>query len=150
MWKYNGKPLLETDIPEKSIGFLYRIIHLPSGKWYIGRKTMSMAATKTVKGVKKKIRKESDWKEYFSSSKEIQEMVSVEGEQNFERTILIFCETKAQMLYGEENLLHITGAMFDPLCFNSNIRAAIMKSWFNKCPTFQKELFEAVIPRPLP
>ena len=140
MWLYNKKELQDTDILESYLGFIYKITHISSGKYYIGRKNLDMAAYKTVKGVKKKIRKPSNWKEYYSSSPDLLKEVAINGKAEYKREILIFCSTKAQMLLAEEYFLHITGSMFDMDCYNQNIRSTIYKKWFNKTPNFFSEL----------
>lgn len=139
-WIYKDKPLDDKDIPAKSIGFLYRITHLPSGRYYLGRKMLEKSKTTQSKGIKKKSKVASDWKDYWSSSEEVKALVAEKGEQEFKREILIFCPTKACLTAGEEYTLHVSGSMFDPLCFNSNIRAKIFKSWFTKTPNFFNEL----------
>jgi hypothetical protein len=139
-WYYLGKPLLDTDIPPDAFGFLYKITHLTTGRWYIGRKLLTKASTKQINGKKKKIRVESDWRTYWSSSEIIKEQVKIQGEIAFKREILIFPTTASCMTLGEEYLLQVTGAMFDPLCENNNIRAKIYKKWFIKTPNFFNEL----------
>ena len=139
MWLYNGKELNETDVPLNAWGFIYKITH-DSGKWYIGKKLLSKAATKTVKGVKKKIRKESDWKDYWSSSPFLLEEIERLGKDTFKREILLFTTTKGATLYAEEHLLMVSGSMFDENCYNGNIRSRIQKSWFKKTPDLFNEL----------
>jgi len=138
-WQYNGKDLNIEEIPEKSIGFIYKITH-SSGKWYIGRKLLTKAATKTVNGKKKKIRKASDWADYWSSSPVLLKHIEEEGTTNFKREILMFVETKASLVYSEEFVLFTSGALFDPMCYNGNIRSRIQRTWFAKTPNLQKEL----------
>lgn len=130
MWLYQDKELNLEDIPEKAIGFIYRIKHLTSGKWYIGRKNLFKSAYKQVKGKKKKYMKPTDWKEYWSSSEELQEWVKVEGENAFAKEILFFTESASQTLVGEEYALYISHSLFDSLCLNGNIRSKIFKKWF--------------------
>lgn len=138
-WQYNGKALKVEDIPDKAIGFIYKIKH-SSGKWYIGRKLLTKAATKTVNGKKKKIRKESDWADYWSSSPTIQKIIEEEGTANFTREILLFVYTKASLTYAEEYCLFVSGALFDPMCYNANIRSRIQRTWFAKTPDLQSQL----------
>ena len=140
-WTFNGRIVLEDDY-KSSIGFLYKITHPSSGRWYLGRKMLTKSKITQSKGIKKKSKVESDWKEYWSSSKEIQELVALEGTDKFTREILIFCDTKATMTLGEEYILHVSGSMFDEKCFNQNIRAKIYKSWFKKTPNFFNSLQE--------
>lgn len=86
-WLYKGKPFLE--VPKGVVSFVYKLTHVESGKAYIGKKGFFFSKTKQVKLKKKKIKVDSDWREYFSSSDEIQKMVA-EG-QHFTREILHLC-----------------------------------------------------------
>ena len=100
MWLYEGKEITE----EQTVGFLgfvYLIENLKTGKRYIGKKLLTKAATKQVKGKKKKIRKASDWATYFGSSKSLLEDVALLGQENFRRTILRLCATRGQCSYFE-------------------------------------------------
>lgn len=107
-WIYKGKPVEEID--EKYTGFVYIITNLVSGKAYIGKKLskFSKTTTKTVtlkngNKKKKKIRSkiDSDWKTYWSSSKEVQDDVKALGEDKFTREILMFCLSKGTASYFE-------------------------------------------------
>jgi hypothetical protein len=140
MWTYNSKQIEDKDIPAKALGFLYKITHVSSGKWYIGRKMLSKAKTTQSKGVKVKSKVESGWRDYWSSSQDLLDYVEAEGQDKFTREILLFCDTKACLTLGEEYMLHVTGALFDAKCFNGNIRAKIYRKWFIKTPNFFNEL----------
>ena len=138
-WKY--KDGYDFEVPDGSIGFLYKITH-SSGKFYYGRKLLTKAATKQINGKKKKIRADSDWKNYWSSSPIIKDWIEREGIDNFQREILIFVSTKASMIYGEEYILYVTGSLFNPHCLNENIRAKIYRKWFTKTPQLHNQLCE--------
>lgn len=107
-WIYKGEPVEEID--EKYTGFVYIITNLVTGKAYIGKKLSKFSKT-TVKTVtlkngnkkKKKIRSkiDSDWKTYWSSSKEVQDDVKTLGEDKFKREILMFCLSKGTASYFE-------------------------------------------------
>jgi len=143
-WVYKNKELSDSDIPEGSIGFIYKISH-SDGRWYIGRKLLTQAATKMVKGKKKKFRKENDWREYWSSSEDIKTILNEEGDRNFKREILLFCKTTSAMTYSEEATLYMTGALFDPKCWNRNIRAKIFRKWFaNKETDLHNKIMKAL------
>jgi hypothetical protein len=107
-WLYNNVPIEDIDI--KYVGFVYLITNLVTGKRYIGKKLskFSKTSTKTVKlkdgtKKKKKIRSkvDSDWKTYWSSSKDVQADVKTLGEDKFKREILMFCLTKGTATYYE-------------------------------------------------
>ena len=41
MWYYLNKQIKETsDLPKSTFGFIYRTTHLPTGKMYIGKKSL--------------------------------------------------------------------------------------------------------------
>ena len=107
-WYYKGQPVYEID--EKYVGFVYLIQNTVSGKAYIGKKLSKFSKTniKTVtlkngNKKKKKIRSkiESDWLQYWSSSKEVIEDVKTLGEDKFTREILMFCLSKGTASYFE-------------------------------------------------
>ena len=131
-WQYQNKPLNENEIPVDAMGFIYMITQLSTGKKYIGKKLLTAASTKTVKGVKKKIRKPSDWKEYWSSSPDLKALISQVGQQDFVREILVFAKSKGSIAYLEEMALYQCGALESDNWFNQNIRSKIYKSWISK------------------
>jgi len=40
-WKFNGIEVIEENTPEGAVGFVYKIIHTPTGKFYIGKKSLT-------------------------------------------------------------------------------------------------------------
>ena len=132
MWRYMSDELDPSMIPEKAIGFLYLIKHTPSGKKYIGKKLLTKAATKMVNGKKKKIRKPSDWENYWSSSPELLRFIESEGQDKFTRTILVFAETKGELNYLEEAAQYRLHVLESDDWFNSNIRSRIFKKNVSK------------------
>jgi len=71
-WFYKDKEFLSEDIKEYQ-GFVYCITFTDNNKKYIGKKFFYSTKSKIVKGKKKKIKLESDWKDYYSSSKYLKE-----------------------------------------------------------------------------
>lgn len=115
MWLHQNE-VVEV-LPEDCIGYVYLITNKISNRKYIGKKLakFSKTAVKTVvlkNGTKKKkkIRSkiDSDWKEYYGSSIELNKDVQELGKDNFIREILYFCKTKAECSYVEsrEQFLH--------------------------------------------
>lgn len=98
-WYYNDQPINEID--PKYEAFVYLITNLVTGKQYIGLKLTKFSKTKQVKGKKKKIKVESDWREYWSSSEELKEDVQKLGKENFRREIIHFCVNKGTANYLE-------------------------------------------------
>ena len=101
-WLYDGKVFESEDIKDY-FGFCYILIDLENGIKYIGRKYFYSVRKK--KGIRKKVRSESDWKTYYSSSKKIQQMVLESGPNRFKREILSLYKKKGQVNYNETKLL---------------------------------------------
>jgi len=99
-WMYDGSPLLE--LPDKKyIAFVYEITNKTNGRRYIGKKLFHMSRTKQVKKKKKRVKVESDWRDYYGSNKELQADVAKLGAENFDRRILMLCESKGTANYWE-------------------------------------------------
>ena len=101
-WLYNDKVFESEDIKDY-FGFCYILTDLENGKMYIGRKYFYSIRKK--KGQRKKIKSESDWKTYYSSSKKIQQLVLESSPNRFKREILSLYKTKGQVNYNETKLL---------------------------------------------
>jgi len=123
-WLYDGKVFESEDIKDY-FGFCYILTDFETGKQYIGRKYFYSVRKK--KGIRKKVRSESDWKSYYSSSKKIQQMVQESGPNRFKREILSLYKKKGQVNYNETKLLfqhNVLEAVNDDgekLYYNENI-----------------------------
>jgi 3'-phosphoadenosine 5'-phosphosulfate sulfotransferase len=98
VWLYQGQPFEDPGI---YYGFVYIIINKLDNRKYIGKKFFWSSKTKQIKGKKKKIKVESDWKDYWSSSEEVKKDVAELGEENFTKEILHLCKTKGTANYYE-------------------------------------------------
>ena len=104
-WYYNNEPFEQT--PEEYQGFVYMIHELDTGKKYIGKKFFWKPKTLPITKTRKrrvKTRVESDWRDYFGSSKEVQSLVESKGSSNYKREILRLCRTKGECSYYEAKL----------------------------------------------
>lgn len=144
LWKFKGTELQDADIPPKAIGFVYCITQISNGKKYIGRKLLTAAATKTVAGVKKKYRKESDWKDYWSSSPWLQAYIEEHGTADFSKEILVFCFGKAELNYAEEKIQYSLGVLETDNFLNDNIRSKQYRKWAKNYKNL-KELNSAIL-----
>ena len=123
-WLYDGKVFESEDIND-NFGFCYILTDLENGIKYIGRKYFYSIRKK--KGIRKRVRSESDWKTYYSSSKKIQQMVQESGPNRFKREILSLYKKKGQVNYNETKLLfqhNVLEAVNDDgerLYYNENI-----------------------------
>jgi hypothetical protein len=102
MWLYNDKEIGDDDI-EGYVSFVYRITNLENGKKYIGKKVLKTYQKKKVKGKtrKKKVEKESKWREYFGSNLNLLADVEKLGQDKFKREILKLCKTRGTANYWE-------------------------------------------------
>lgn len=93
-----------VSINENTFGFIYEIINTKTNKKYIGKKQCFMRIKrKPLKGYKRnRISKaESDWKNYTSSSKELNEDIQNYGKENFVFKIIKTCNSKWELAYEE-------------------------------------------------
>ena len=136
-WLYKGEEMSSIeDFPTSTFGFTYRIIHIPSGKAYIGKKVLQftrkakltkkdLALYEGAKGRKpsfKKVVKESDWKTYYGSNKYLSELLKNEPKENFKREILTLAPSKKLLTYEETKALFVYQVLEKPEeFFNDNI-----------------------------
>lgn len=95
--------------------FVYRIT-LPDGRYYIGKKNVYRVKAGKIAG-------ESDWRDYWSSSKDVKALAKAAGYPLCRREILQLTESTGKAGYFEEQWLFGTDAMLDPMCLNGNIAA---------------------------
>ena len=140
-WLWEGNEVTEEVIPEDAVGFVYLIEHIPTGKYYIGKK--SLESVRNVKiGVrelarikeerklagirgslpkKKKVRKSSDWEKYYSSNEWINEQVKEGKQEEFKREIIQFCNSKKSLSYYEVYWMFKYDVLSDENSLNGNI-----------------------------
>jgi hypothetical protein len=105
MWIYEDKEYDET--PEEYQGFVYLITELDTEKKYIGKKNFwrpKVLPKNSKRSRRIRTRVESDWRDYYGSSKEVQLLVEEKGKENYKREILRVCKTKGEMSYYEAKL----------------------------------------------
>ena len=102
-WTYKSNDMVDiSQFPDNTYGFVYIVTHKPTGKAYIGKKILQF--TKKVKLGKKELAKlqgvvgrrpsyklsvkESDWKSYYGSQKDIKQLLLEGKKDEFERIIL--------------------------------------------------------------
>jgi Kyanoviridae NAD synthetase len=92
--------------PNEWFGFIYRVINVVDNREYIGKKQFNTRTRKKVKGRKNRkiVIKESNWKNYTTSSKYINEDIEKYGKDIFTFHIIEVCPTKAHLTYREVEL----------------------------------------------
>ena len=105
MWYFWNEPFDKT--PEEYQGFVYLITEKKTDKKYIGKKFFwkpkILPKTKTRKK-RVKTRVESDWRDYYGSSKEVRLLVEQNGKDNYRRDIMKLCKTKGECSYYEAKI----------------------------------------------
>jgi Putative endonuclease segE, GIY-YIG domain len=117
----------EEDIQD-NFGFVYIITHIPTGRKYIGKKFFTKAATRQIKGKRKKIRKSSDWEKYWGSNKILQEEVKLNGEEHYTREILHLCKKKSDLSYWETWEIFDRHALLSDNYYNEWVSCKIRKA----------------------
>lgn len=123
-WYINDKIVTEEEVPEGSVGFVYKITHLPTDRFYIGKKSLTQRRTlPPLKGKKRKRRvvKESDWQKYYSSNEWIKLQVKEGKEEEFKREIIQFCKSKKSLSYWELYWQFKYDALQNEKCINENL-----------------------------
>ena len=136
-WTYKGETITEfTQFPDNTFGFVYRIVHLPSGRAYIGKKVLFH--NRKIKLTKRELKeyegvvgrrpsfklavKESNWKTYWGSNRHLKELLEAEPPENFERNIIKMAKNKKLLTYYETQYQFIYQVLEKPdEFFNDNI-----------------------------
>lgn len=127
MWIHNDREVQPEDV-EGYFGFVYLIVHKASGRKYVGKKFFTKAKTKTIKGKKKKLRVDSGWMDYWSSSTTLQEEVKQNGEDQYERYILHLCKSRSECSYWETYEIFSRHALLTTDYYNEWVSCKIRKA----------------------
>ena len=145
MWLYQGKEVLSLeDLPQNTYGFIYISIHQPTGKSYIGKKslfhnvrkklTKKQLVEQTGRGRKlttEIVQKESDWKTYYGSAKPILDLIKEGKQEEFTREILQLVTNKKLLTYYECKYLFMLGVIEQQDgYFNDNILGKFFRKDF--------------------
>ena len=133
-WIYKDEVITSLDqIPEASIGFIYELTQISTGKKYIGKKNLySYRTLPPLKGQKRKrkVVKESDWKNYYGSQSDVKNLVK-ENKKDFSREILMFVKSKKLLTYWETKYLFMRGVIEkDSMYLNDNIEGRYFRRDF--------------------
>lgn len=98
-------------------GFIYKLTNIKTMEWYIGSKNFYSHRKETKKSslkFGKRVKKESDWKVYQSSSV----IVSQWPSDDIQCEVLYLCITKYEMAYREIQALMESEALRDHMSLN--------------------------------
>ena len=135
-WTYQDTTFTTADI-DNFFGFVYCITNNTNGRQYIGRKYFWKF--RTPRGKKRKVKSESDWKNYYGSCPELKEEIQQLGRHNFSRVMLSLHKTAGKTNYEETRQLFTNNVLTEaldngtPKYYNSNILSRY----------FRKDYYEA-------
>jgi hypothetical protein len=118
----------ESNIP---FGFIYLITNTVSGKKYIGKKQMkSVLKREPLKGKKNKrhFDIETDWREYTSSSNDLNEDIQKIGKDKFTFEIIKLCDSKFDLAFSEAKLQFENDVLLRDDFYNGIINCRIGKA----------------------
>ena len=135
-WTYNGSPITDiSDFPKDTFGFIYIVQNIETNKSYIGKKVLyhnkkvklGKKEVAELTGVGRKptskiVTKESDWKTYYGSNKEVMDLIKSGKQDIFSRKILQVVNSKKLLTYYETQALFTYKVLEHPESFyNDNI-----------------------------
>jgi hypothetical protein len=135
-WLYNNKRIESiNDFPENTFGFIYITTYKPSGKSYLGKKSLyhnvkkkltkkelaEQPITRGRKSTTQVIQKESDWKTYYGSEEFIKQKIKEGKQEEFTREIIHFVPNKKLLTYFECKYQFQLGVLESNEWLNTNI-----------------------------
>jgi hypothetical protein len=130
MWLYKNKHIkLIEDFEDNNVfGFIYITTHIPTGKKYLGKKSLfhtlnkklgkkELAQQPVTRGrnkLTKKIIKESDWKSYYGSANYIKLLIKNNKQNELTREIIDIAFNKKHLTYLETKYLFTYGVLEKP------------------------------------
>jgi hypothetical protein len=120
-----------VNLDENTFGFIYEIVNKITNKRYIGKKQcFRKIKRKPLKGkTRNRISKgESDWRDYTSSSNDVNNDIKTYGKENFEFKILRICDSKWALAYYEIKEQIDKNVLFKDDYYNGIINCRIGKA----------------------
>ncbi len=141
MWLYNNTKIENLEqIPKGTFGFIYITTHTPTGKKYLGKKslfhnikkklTKKQLSEQTGRGRRpttETIQKESDWKTYYGSEEYIKSIIKEKKQEEFTREIIKFVDNKKLLTYFECKYQFMYNVLESDEWLNSNILGKFYK-----------------------
>jgi hypothetical protein len=145
-WTYHGE-VFDSDSIQDFFGFVYRIECTETSRSYIGRKYFW--SFRKPKGKTRKVKSESDWKQYYGSCPELKEDIKKYGKDKFQRTILSLHKTLGKTNYEETRQLFLNNVLTEsldntiPRYYNSNILSRYFRKDYYESDSNEKNVSES-------
>ena len=120
-WNLRGK------VP---FGFVYQITNIRNNRKYIGKKQcITNKKYPPLKGKTRcrRIEKETNWRNYTGSCKELNRDIELFGKENFRFEVLRKCESRWELAYEEARLQFKHEVLFDDEYYNGIIHVRLGK-----------------------
>ena len=115
------------DDPKDFVGFVYLLLDYETGKKYLGKKFFW--SYRKIPGKRNRVKKESDWRNYYSSCEEIKELVKSGNKNRFHRFILSLHSLERDVNYAEVKAQFEFGVLERPdVWYNESINGKWRKS----------------------
>ena len=119
-WYLDGREIRGVhDFAVEPYGFVYEITQLSTGRKYIGKKKLRTG----------KYRLQSDWMDYYGSSKEVKRLVKKNGPLDFRRKILFLASDSRTLSICENVVLVRKKVLERTKYFNKNIGGKLFSSF---------------------
>lgn len=126
-WMFNNTEF-NSEMIGDYVGFVYIIDNNSNGRRYVGKKLFYkskwLPITKSRKK-RKKVKVESDWKDYWGSCKELLDDINELGKHRFRRKILRLCKTKGDLSYYETQQQILRDVLRDDRYYNNIVQCRI-------------------------
>ena len=124
-WLYQNKPFEEVG---DNYGFVYIITNIKTNRKYIGKKFFWTAKRKQVNKKRKTYKIESDWKDYWGSSKHLKSDIEKFGKKEFKREILRLCKNRTECSYYETKYIFDNDALLREDFYNHWVSCKITET----------------------
>ena len=125
-WVFEDK--IVDQLPEWVTGFVYQITNTVNGRMYIGNNIARFKNSRLPLMGRVNNRRytvDSDWKEYFGSSDELNADIKKFGKSKFKREILFYCKSKAELSYIEAREQFARKVLESDQYYNGHIRVRV-------------------------
>ena len=140
-----GKQYNNINDFEGAYGFIYKVTHKETGKFYIGKKQLLTNRKKKLtkkelalievkpgrRPTTKQVIAESDWITYWGSSKELNDEIKKQGLDKFERVIIQLAYNSKQLTYFETQYQFSYNVLQVDNCWNNSILGKFCRRDFN-------------------
>ena len=146
MWLYQNKVIEHiNDFECIPFGFIYITTHVPTGKQYLGKKSLFHTTNQKLgkkelellplqrgrKPTTKQVVKESDWKTYYGSEEFIKKELKLKNQTDFTREIIKLVPTKKLLTYYEMKYQFQYGVI-EPITGDEWLNHNILGKFFTK------------------